>query len=369
MTLSPFPPILWIPLLALISGVVVFLARKALVLAGILDVPNARSNHKEPVARGGGIAVMALLLGGGWRAGLPLDIVVISAFLTIICFIDDVRGLSAKLKLGVQLLMVLSAWYALPVPDVTQIVGHLGLPTLSVISSETGQVASPSIYVILFGLLFIPVWVWWVNASNFMDGIDGISGVQGMTLALGILLIAPALPELPIFMAPLAGILLAVLIGFLWSNWHPAKIFLGDCGSVPMGFITGFMLWKLAANDAMVPALLLPAYSILDATGTLLLRAWRREKLLQPHSAHAYQRAVRRGMRHDQVVVRIAVLDGILLLLSVLSLRGGWVAGSCLVVGYAVSVALWLRLGGGWAILRRNPEHLAPAPERKIETA
>jgi UDP-N-acetylmuramyl pentapeptide phosphotransferase/UDP-N-acetylglucosamine-1-phosphate transferase len=345
-------PMLWMPLLAVLSTILIGVVRQILLHFGIMDIPNARSNHTQPVARGGGIAVMALLIGVGYWVGLPLDIIALALILTVLCFADDVRGLSARLKLAVQLLIVFAAWHALPLPDVARIVEFFGLPS---VAGEVNGVPLASGYVILFGLLFIPVWVWWVNASNFLDGIDGISAVHAMTLGLGVLLVAPYLPDMAPFVPKMAAALLAVFTGFLLWNWHPAKIFLGDSGSVPVGFITGFLLWKLAASGAIVAALLLVSYALLDTTMTLLLRAARREHLLQAHSAHGYQRAVRRGMRHDQVVLRIVGLNMLMLVLAYFSLHGGWIALLCLLVGYAAAVGLWLHLGGGWRELCRNP--------------
>jgi UDP-N-acetylmuramyl pentapeptide phosphotransferase/UDP-N-acetylglucosamine-1-phosphate transferase len=87
----------------------------------------------------------------------------------------------------------------------------------------------------------------------------------------------------------------------MW-NWQPARVFLGDVGSIPLGFATGWLLLRLAIHHAWAAALLLPAFFLADATITLGHRIWRREKIWQAHRTHFYQKAVQSGFSHARVV-------------------------------------------------------------------
>ena len=94
----------------------------------------------------------------------------------------------------------------------------------------------------------------------------------------------------------------------MW-NWAPARIFLGDVGSVPLGYLLGFLLLEPAARGAWKVALILPLYFLADATITLLRRLVRGERVWQAHREHFYQRAVQRGLGHAAVVRRVIAAD------------------------------------------------------------
>jgi UDP-N-acetylmuramyl pentapeptide phosphotransferase/UDP-N-acetylglucosamine-1-phosphate transferase len=135
-------------------------------------------------------------------------------------------------------------------------------------------------------------------------------------------------------------------------NWAPAKLFLGDVGSVPLGYLLGWLLLIAAINGAWAPALILPLYYLADATITLLKRAVRGAKVWQAHREHFYQRAVRGGASHARVAGLVLTCNAVLIVLAVLAARGlVWVA---LLVS-AVAVAALL------AMLERRAR---AAPER-----
>lgn len=147
-----------------------------------------------------------------------------------------------------------------------------------------------------------------------MDGIDGITGVEAGSIGLGIFVLALYVP-LPQFIGlGYIGLgILAIMIGFLIWNWHPAKLFLGDVGSVPLGFILGWLLLKVASEGAWAIALILPSYYLFDATFTLIKRALRREKIWQAHREHFYQKATQRGFSHARVSVMILISNLVLI--------------------------------------------------------
>lgn len=135
--------------------------------------------------------------------------------------------------------------------------------------------------------------------------------------------------------AVLALALAGAAAGFLRWNWSPARVFLGDVGSVPIGFIGGFLLLALAARGAWAAALILPAYYLADATLTLLRRLLRGERVWEAHRSHFYQRAAL-AVGHAPVSARVAVLGVALVAAAVASERAPW---------WAVTVA-----GGGVAM-------------------
>jgi UDP-N-acetylmuramyl pentapeptide phosphotransferase/UDP-N-acetylglucosamine-1-phosphate transferase len=279
----------------------------------ILDHPNARSSHDRPVPRGGGLGLL-VGLAGGWAGVVALlpgadarataAMLVGGLLLAAVSFIDDLRGLPVPARLAVQLVAVTGALAALPA-DALVLQGCL----------------PPVADRLLTGL----AWLWFINLFNFMDGIDGLSGVEAASIGLGVALVA----WLAGGVATIGfGVTLAAAsLGFLAWNWQPARVFLGDVGSVPLGFALGWLLLRLTLDGAWAAALILPAYYWADASLTLLLRLGRGEAVWRPHRDHFYQRAVRQGMSHADVARQVMAANLILVALAVLSVQGAaWLA-------------------------------------------
>ncbi|WP_245986592.1 glycosyl transferase [Azospirillum thermophilum] len=179
-------------------------------------------------------------------------------------------------------------------------------------------------------------WLWFVNLFNFMDGIDGLAGSETATIGAGTALVA-LLAGLDPVLAPYGLAAAGAALGFLMWNWHPAKLFMGDVGSVPLGFTLGWLLLTLAALGQWPAALLIPAYFLADATITLLRRLAEGKKIWQAHREHFYQKATQRGRSHAQVVRLVLVLNIILAALAAASVVVGWTA---LVPGAAAVILL-----------------------------
>lgn len=312
--------------IAAASALGTWLLIKLLRRQAILDHPNERSNHAIPTPRGGGLAVvpivlvawtvvagptlqdgLLIILGGGWA-------------LAVLSWIDDLRSLPASLRLAVQAAIVASAatWLTSQGPVFQDL-----LPDWA----DTIATAF--------------LWLWFVNLFNFMDGIDGISGVEAISIGAGLACLGLFLPDATSEIW-LGATLAAATLGFLAFNWPPARIFLGDVGSVPLGFLLGFLLLMLAARGHWAPALILPAYYLADATITLTRRLLRGEKVWQAHSEHFYQHAVRGGRSHAQVSGAVLAANVMLIALSVLSITFPLIA----IAGAAAVVAAlltWMR--------------------------
>jgi len=314
------------PAVTLLVALLTWGLRGLLLRRAVLDRPNERSSHAQPTPRGAGLALVPLLLllwaGLARHDALPgqAGIVLAAALvLLLVSFLDDLRGLSAGVRFPMHLLAVAAGLWALP-----------GDWTL------TRGLLPPWADLLLGGL----AWLWFLELTNFMDGIDGISGVELGSIALGLVLLA-ALGLLAPGPGLAALLLLAALLGFLAWNWHPAAIFLGDAGSVPLGFLAGWLL-LLACGQGLWPvALILPAYYWADATLTLLKRARRGEKVWQAHRSHFYQRALA-SLGHGQVAGAVLLGNLLLIAAALLAAAGRPWVGLALAALVVATLLLWL---------------------------
>ena len=304
------------------AAIFVFSALAALIATGVLlpilrrckifDLPNERSSHERPTPSGGGIALVFVAVTiwlaisydvFDWFQIMESDqnvkwVTGGTVLLALVSWADDLKGLNPLTRLASQLGTVVGVMILLPEP----LVLFNGM-----IPNWLDQV--------IIGFL----WIWFINLFNFMDGIDGLAGIETGAIGLGVFFIA-TYTSIGGTLAILALTLSAVGIGFLVWNWAPAKIFMGDVGSVPIGFLLAWLLLTLAQKGYMLQALIIPAYYLADATVTLVRRAAIGEKIWLPHRDHYYQRAVQRGLGHAHVSVVVAGVDAFLIGLALLSL-------------------------------------------------
>lgn len=182
--------------------------------------------------------------------------------------------------------------------------------------------------------------VWFVNAINFLDGIDWITVVQVVPMALGIAALA-SLNAVPASIGFLALALLGAVLGFAVFNKHPAQVFLGDAGSLPIGLLLAFMLIFVAGTN-LAAALLLALYTMSDSTITLIRRAANREHIFAAHRSHYYQRAVIAGMTQPRVTARIFVLGLVLASLAVTAVILDSTIADVLLLGLGAAATAYL---------------------------
>lgn len=317
---------------AAIAGMGTFVAALILVrlLAGrhlahlVLDVPNDRSLHDRPIPRTGGIGLMiAAAVALGLLGAEPRTIVWPAMLLTIAFIIDDVHGLSVGRRFAAQLLV--ATWFV--------------------------AVTGPYPW-LLWPLLVLGI-VWSINLYNFMDGSNGLAG--GMTVigfaAYTIAAAQAGSGDLALLSAVIAG----AAAGFLVWNFDPARIFLGDAGSIPLGFMAaaiGVLGWQRGIWPFWFPALVFATF-IVDSGLTLAKRLVHRENPFQAHRSHYYQRLIRMGWSHARLAVSAyALMLGCAALALVL--RGaatGWVIAG-LAVAVLVMAGLALAVDLNW---RRSP--------------
>lgn len=237
-----------------------------------MDHPNERSLHETPTPRIGGQGIMAgVLVAAVWLADMPLLPVMLGAFaLAAVSLLDDVRGLPVRVRFFAHFFAAVGCLLA------------IGL---------TG-------WGLLAGTLVV---VWMTNLYNFMDGADGLAGGMAV-IGFGALGLAAWLGDAPGLAAFCASIAAAAL-AFLRFNLPPARLFMGDAGSIPLGFMAA-TLGILGVRQGIWPwlfPLLVFSPFIVDATATLARRAWRGEKVWQAHRSHYYQRVVLLGATHRQL--------------------------------------------------------------------
>jgi UDP-N-acetylmuramyl pentapeptide phosphotransferase/UDP-N-acetylglucosamine-1-phosphate transferase len=259
----------------------------------IIDSPNSRSSHTRPTVRGGGIAIIATLLGVGlWLISQserqPLLLIGLCTLaLAVVSFFDDLKPVEVAIRLGCHFL-------AAVVVLIT-----LGISSITVGISPDASVLVPVIVSGLLGCLWI---VGHTNAFNFMDGINGIAAGQAALTGLGMALLAGVASG--DFTSPpvlLSFALAGAALGFLPHNFPNARMFMGDVGSAPLGFLLGVLVIWLAWTAGawlLIPLALLHSNFVLDTAITFVRRVARGDKWHQAHREHFYQRLVRSGKSH-----------------------------------------------------------------------
>ena len=259
---------------------------------GMIDTPNARSSHALPTPRGGGLAIVIVVILAATLAVVlhpeslwPVVGVAVGALLVAaVSWMDDIRSLKNSIRLTVHSIAAIGATALLG--PVTQV--------------ELGSLAT-----IDLGLAAWPLTLLWIvgltNAFNFMDGIDGIAGVTAVAAGLAIAAAAGFFHAAAI--AGISAALAAAALGFLSCNWPPAKIFMGDVGSAFCGFLLAVL--PLAVPDQVPQTLPIAVVAlwpfIFDTAYTIVRRLRKRENIFEPHRSHLYQRLTIAGWSHRTV--------------------------------------------------------------------
>lgn len=279
----------WALASAVVAAAGTALVLRAALAGGILDVPNHRSSHTTPTPRGGGVAIVAVVITGeillavlGWLSpSRAIALVLSGAAVAAIGAWDDLRTVSPGARLAVHLAAAAAALAILTPEKVLP--GHAawGLPEW------------------LLTLACLLAIVWLTNLYNFMDGIDGIAGTQAVVAgSAAALTFAASQPALALVACIVAG----AAAGFLILNWPPARIFMGDVGSGFLGMTFGVLIAASSPPRTLIPLAALAPF-IIDATVTLVVRSVRREQITAAHRSHLYQRLVQRGWSHRRVTV------------------------------------------------------------------
>lgn len=262
----------------------------------LVDKPNFRKVHTKPISVMGGTVILFSFLIGIW-IGHPIEteikpLIIGAIIMYVLGLVDDIYDLKPYIKLAGQIAAAL-------------VVAFYGV-TIDFISLPMGTT-------IHFGFLSIPITVIWIvaitNAINLIDGLDGLaSGVS----AIGLITIGfIAILQANIFITMICCVLLGSLIGFLFYNFHPAKIFLGDSGALMIGFIIGF-LSLLGFKNITIIALFFPivilAVPFIDTLFAMIRRVKKGQHIMQADKSHLHHKLLALGYTHRQTVLLILSL-------------------------------------------------------------
>jgi UDP-N-acetylmuramyl pentapeptide phosphotransferase/UDP-N-acetylglucosamine-1-phosphate transferase len=301
----------------------------------LLDIPNDRSSHSTPTPKGGGLAIVFVTLTGmiavrlfgpvlEWRilvVYLPSSILI-----SAVSLIDDLRSISNRIRFAVHCLGALLFLAGLGYWEIIGFgaLGHVHL-----------------------GLLGLPITFLWIvgltNAYNFMDGIDGIAGAQGLIAGLGWCVIG-LMGGGPL--VSILGLLLGTTcLGFLFHNWPPARIFMGDVGSAFLGYTFACLAVIGSRNDPIygLAGIFLVWPFVFDSIFTFFRRWRNHENVFTPHRSHLYQRLVISGFSHRTVTLIYTGLCSLGFFLTIMiTVRQIWSDLLVIIALPIACVSLWL---------------------------
>lgn len=279
-----------------------------------LDKPNARKIHTKLIPRIGGIAIYISFIVGlislNYFSDLLVDkqalyysLLIGSSIIAVTGFIDDKIELSPKMKLIGQILAAI-----VPI--------SLGVSMDNINNPFTGHIVE-------LGLLSIPFTLIWIiaitNAINLVDGLDGLAG--GISVISGIAIAVMAFLSGKVPEGYLALLLVTSIIGFLIFNFHPAKIFMGDTGSLFLGFVLSVLtlqeLKQVTVVSFLIPILTL-AIPILDTTYAIIRRKLKKAPIFQADKFHLHHQLLKTGLSQTKVVLIIYVIGIIFAITAIL---------------------------------------------------
>lgn len=323
----------WIALCLLSFALSFFLSRIIIQLLGkrLIDIPSDRSSHNLPTPRGGGIAIATAIIlisagAGVYGSALPWAPLILFTLIAILGALDDFMSLSVRVRLLIQFFLSLIA--------VMICVHELN-------NLDVGMIA-------LSGLCVIAL-VWQCNLYNFMDGINGIATIQAICVCLmmGIILHQtnnnPAIVKLLV----ITGMACA---GFLYWNFPNARIFMGDTGSLFLGFIFGFAAIKTSIGSIDIAAawLISMAVFIVDATYTLSIRLLTGQKFYLPHRSHSYQKLALKLNSHTKATFFVCLVNiGWHFPIALLMMRGILNPFVALILAYTPLMIIAIKLKAG----------------------
>jgi len=322
--------VLWPGFVLIVFVVTAFIVDVMIILSTrfrLVDLPNKRSAHALPTARGAGVAFVFTTFLASCVAAyrwpdvafrILVGVMAPSLVIAVVGFIDDIRPLRAVLRLVIQIGVAVFMTAVLgPLPGVA-------LPGLPAV--DLGAFAWPFTVLWVVGL---------INAYNFMDGADGMAGLGAVIVGLSMAVVGYLLGALAPML--LAAFTAAAVGGFLVFNWQPARVFMGDVGSGFLGVVfAGIII--LVRDESIMQAFIPMAMAlwpyVYDPFVAVLRRLWNKKNPLVPHREFFFHRLVRSGVSHAWAAI----------LYGALSAAGGIVGVAMVSPGIPAEVRAWLPL-------------------------
>lgn len=294
----------------------------------LLDNPNYRSSHTIPTPRGGGMSIFIsffilsfiLFISTFFASNFRLydySFYILTLCVCVLGVFEDFKPMRVSVRLFIQTLI---AVFVLLDRDMF-LIFPLPYPF---------NFSLPMIIAFAFNVIWI---VGVMNIYNFLDGIDGYSAVQALLVCIPLLFF-----DLGISTQIVLFLLIGGVLGFLIKNWHPAKIFMGDCGAYTLGFIFAVLPYYAfpSIELGVFNITILLWFFLSDSLFTILRRLSRREKLWVAHRSHLYQRLNIAGLPHSKIV--IIILCMMVLLNSALTINYIYFSGryNLYVLGLAI---------------------------------
>ncbi|NBF12242.1 MraY family glycosyltransferase [Pseudomonas sp. Fl4BN1] len=282
-----------------ISLLLTWVLRRYALARSLMDIPNSRSSHSIPTPRGGGVAIVLSFLAIAPILSLFVDIPWpyiwalwgAGALTAVVGFLDDHGHIAARWRLLAH--FIAAIWV---------LVCLSGFPPVRLFEIDFNFSWAGHVFAIFY-------LVWMLNLYNFMDGIDGLASVQAVSACFGACVIYWLAGDTSLIWAPL--LLAMAVLGFLYWNFPPARIFMGDAGSGFLGLVLGVFSIQAAWTSPRFfwIWLILLGVFIVDATFTLARRLLRGDKVYEAHRSHAYQFASRQFGRHLPVTLAVLAIN------------------------------------------------------------
>lgn len=293
--------------ISFLTGLVLaFVVSKCGLKLGFVDTPNIRSSHKQITPRGGGIGIpIALILIVLFFAKDLYLIMLLSVILSVFSLIDDKMNLPVFLRFGVEMIFSIAVILLYKKSLLLKVKEDHGL-------------------ILVLGVVFILTIVITAatNFFNFMDGIDGIAGFEAI-ISFGLLAyyVSYIKTNESIFIVSLA--MIASTMGFLIFNFPKARVFMGDVGSVFLGFFFVSIAVIISTNlKELLVLLSFQSVFYVDCISTIFIRVYKRENIFKAHLMHLYQRLVHKlGWSHQKVTIIYSITQVIIGIIGILLLN------------------------------------------------
>lgn len=318
----------------LIALVVTYLVtpgvKRFAVHAGAMDNPDARKVHRQMIPRLGGLGIyIGFLVSVFYNIPLTSEVIGLLLGATVIVAVgvwDDICQIPAKVKLAGQ---VLAAF------------------VLVACGIQVDWLMNPfGDYIYLSNWISVPLTIFWVvgftNMVNLIDGLDGLAAGVASIAAISVSLIAYQMGQW--VCAAITVAMAGAAVGFLQHNFNPARIFMGDTGSMFLGYILAAVsvmgVMKTAATVSLIVPVIALGLPIMDTAMAIVRRYIRGVPIFSPDKDHLHHRLLEHGLSQKQVVLMMYAITAFLAILALLVVRLNWMVGSTM-VAITVGIGIW----------------------------